>query len=296
MARPMKRALGETPAAWAFVLPATLLILGLSLLPMVWSLLLSFTDSDLVTSGRWVGMDNYERLLDDPAFRQSIRNTLIFTALYVPGSAGLGLLIAMALNRPRTKLIGIYRTCVIVPFVVSPAATGVLFAFICDARFGVANRILSAFGIPRQGFLEDPNTALYTLTGIGLWGGTGFCVIIFLAALQDIPPSLVEAARIDGAGRWNIFRHVTLPSVRPVTTFVVIWQSLVAMQLFDLVYATTRGGPLGSTAVVVYFIYNQAFKVFDAGYGAAAAYVLAVVLLALGGVRYLLTRARRRFA
>lgn len=288
-----RRVLGEHPTGWAFVLPATFLILGLSLLPMAWSLLISLTDSDLVTSGRWVGLDNYRRLAEDPAFHRAVRHTLVFTMLYMPLSVGLGLLIAVALNRPQTRLVGVYRTCVIVPFVVSPAATGVLFSFIFDARFGIANRVLSAFGVPRQGFLEDPHSALYTLTGIGLWGGLGFCVIIYLAALQDIPPQLVEAAKIDGAGHWMVFRHITLPSVRPVTTFLVVWQTLIALQLFDLIFATTRGGPLESTSVVVYFVYDQAFHVFDAGYGAAAAYVLAIAILALGAGRFLLPRLRR---
>jgi multiple sugar transport system permease protein len=130
-----------------------------------------------------------------------------------------------------------------------------------------------------QGFLTDPAQALLVLVGITLWSGTGFCVVVYLAALQDVPPSLVEAARLDGAGTWRVLRHVTLPAVTPVTAFLVLWQLITSLQVFDLVYVTTKGGPLGSTTVIVYFVWEQAFKNFTAGYGAASAYVLALALL-----------------
>jgi multiple sugar transport system permease protein len=131
------------------------------------------------------------------------------------------------------------------------------------------------------------------LVAITLWSGTGFCVVIFLAALQDVPATLIEAGRLDGAGRWQLLRHITLPAITPVTVFLVLWQTINSLQVFDLVYVTTRGGPLGSTTVIVYFIWEQAFKNFTAGYGAAAAYVLAVVLLVAAVV---LRLARRRTA
>ncbi len=119
------------------------------------------------------------------------------------------------------------------------------------------------------------------LVGISLWSGTGFCVVVYLAALQEVPASLVESARLDGAGRWQVLRHVTLPTLTPITVFLVLWQTIQSLQVFDLVYVTTKGGPLGSTTVIVYFVWEQAFKSFTAGYGAAAAYVLAVGLLVI---------------
>jgi multiple sugar transport system permease protein len=279
-----RRVLGDHPGGWGFVLPATVLVLGMSVLPMVWSFLLSLTDSDLVSAGHWVGMRNYRHLVHDPAFRAALRHTFVFTAAYVPLSVGLGLALALLLNR-RVRGIGLYRVCVFVPFVISPAAQGVLFSFVFDSRFGVANDLIGKAGVARQGFLDDPSQALYTLIGIALWGGAGFCVMVYLAALQDVPPQLMEAARIDGAGRWATFRHVILPALRPVTLFLVVWQTLGALQLFDLVFATTHGGPLQATTVAVYFVYDQAFQVFDAGYGAAAAYVLAVLIFAIGAAQ-----------
>ncbi|MFE6887116.1 carbohydrate ABC transporter permease [Streptomyces sp. NPDC057694] len=272
---PLRR--GETATAWAYISPAVLIILGLSVVPVLWSLLLSFQADDLVTPSRWVGLDNYRALRQDPHFGEAVWNTLRYTALYVPLSIGLGLALGLALNR-RIRLVGLYRTLFFVPFVVSATAQGVLFSFILDPEFGAANSVLHHLGISPQGFLSDPGQALLVLVAISLWSGTGFCVVVFLAALQDVDPSLIEAARLDGAGRRHLLRHVTLPALTPVSVFLLVWQTINALQVFDLVYVTTKGGPLGSTTVIVYFIWEQAFKNFTAGYGAAAAYVLALGL------------------
>ncbi|WP_240555765.1 carbohydrate ABC transporter permease, partial [Streptomyces albus] len=188
----------EEATAWLFVSPAVLIILGLSVLPVVWSLLLSFQANDLVTPSRWVGLDNYRALAADPHFSEAVRNTLVYTVLYVPLSLVGGLVLALALNR-RIRLVGIYRTLIFVPFVVSATAQGVLFSFILDPEFGAANSLLARMGLSTQGFLTDPGQALAVLVGITLWSGTGFCVVVYLAALQDVPQSLIEAARLDGA-------------------------------------------------------------------------------------------------
>ena len=283
---------GSTPTAWLFVAPAVVVILGLSIGPMIWSLLLSFQSADLVTPARWLGWHNYQVLATDPTFRRAVEHTLGYTALFVPLSIVGGLGLALALNR-RIRLIGLYRTLIFVPFVVSAASQGVLFSFVFDAQFGIANSLLSRLGLPTQGFFADPNEALVLLVAIGLWSGVGFCVIIFLAALQDIPPELREAAIVDGAGRGAVLRHVVLPALRPVLVFLLVWQTIQALQVFDLVYVTTKGGPLGSTVVIVYFVWDQAFQLFQAGYGAAAAYVLAAVLLAAGLLLRLYQRIRK---
>ncbi|HTI23770.1 MAG TPA: sugar ABC transporter permease [Kutzneria sp.] len=285
-----RRRHGETATAWTYLSPSVVVIIGLSVVPVVWSLLLSFRASDLVTPSRFVGLDNYAALAKDPNFAQSVGNTLLYTVCYVPLSIVLGLALALALNR-RIRFVGLYRTMFVVPFVISATAQGVLFSFVLDPQFGVANSVLHHLGVSPQGFLTDPAQALLVLVAITLWSGTGFCVVIFLAALQDVPATLLEAGRLDGAGRWQLLRHITLPAIAPVTVFLVLWQTINSLQVFDLVYVTTRGGPLGSTTVIVYFIWEQAFRNFTAGYGAAAAYVLAVVLLAVAVV---LRVARRR--
>jgi len=289
---PDRRQRSQTGTAWLFISPAVLIILGLGIVPVLWSLLLSFQANDLVTPSRWVGLENYDALVQDPKFGQAVGNTLVYTALYVPLSVVLGLALALVLNQ-RIRLVGLYRTLMFVPFVVSATAQGVLFSFILDPEFGVANSLLHRLGLSTQGFLTDPGQALFVLVGITLWSGTGFCVVVYLAALQDVPSSLVEAARLDGAGRWQVLRHVVLPTLTPITVFLVLWQVIQALQVFDLVYVTTKGGPLGSTTVIVYFVWEQAFKSFTAGYGAAAAYVLAVALLVIAVVFRFARRAPR---
>ncbi|MFJ5274284.1 carbohydrate ABC transporter permease [Streptomyces sp. NPDC088358] len=288
-----RRARRETATAWGFIGPAVVVILGLGIVPVLWSLLLSFRADDLVTPGRWVGLDNYRALTEDPGFHTAVSNTLLYTALYVPLSLVGGLALALALNR-RLRLIGLYRTLVFIPFVVSATAQGVLFSFILDPEFGVANSLLHQLGISPQGFLSDPDQAIYLLVLISLWSGVGFCVVVYLAALQDVPPELVESARIDGAGRALILRHIVLPTLTPVTVFLLLWQVITALQVFDLIYVTTKGGPLGSTTVVVYFVWQQAFQTFTAGYGAAAAYVLAAALMVVGAALRVVRRRQSR--
>jgi multiple sugar transport system permease protein len=283
----------EAATAWTFVAPSVVIILGLSAVPVVWSLLLSFQTNDLVTPSRWSGLDNYRALAQDPHFSEAVRNTLLYVVLYVPLSMALGLMLALALNR-RIRLVGLYRTLIFVPFVVSATAQGVLFSFILDPEFGAANAVLHHLGISPQGFLTDPSQALLVLVAITLWSGTGFCLVVYLAALQDVPPSLIEAALLDGANRRQVLRYVTLPTLTPVSVFLVLWQTINALQVFDLVYVTTKGGPLGSTTVIVYFIWEQAFKNGAAGYGAAAAYVLAVVLGLTAGILRIVRRRERR--
>ena len=304
-----RRTRGEGATAWAFVSPSVLIILGLSVVPVLWSLLLSFQANDLVSPSRWVGFANYRALSADPAFKAAVEHTLVYTALYVPLSVIGGLGIALMLDR-MIRFISLYRTLVFVPFVawlmrerpedlglavpfvVSAAAQGVLFSFVLDPEFGAANSLLHKLGLPAQGFFSDPGQALYLLVAISLWSGTGFCVIVYLAALQGVPGELVEAARIDGAGRFGVLRYVVFPTLTPVTVFLVLFQTINALQVFDLVFVTTKGGPLGSTTVIVYFIWEKAFKAFTAGYSAAAAYALAVALL-LAGLALQLYQRRR---
>ena len=260
-------------AGWAFAGPSVVIVLGLSFIPMIWAAYLSLTDSNLVSPGHFIGFANYAALAKDPLLRQAFTNTLLLAVLYLPIGLAAGLGVAILLNQ-KIKLIGFYRTCFLVPFVASTAAEGILFGFIFDPNFGIVNAGLQAVGLPRQGFLQDPSQALAVLAIVYFWTQFGFNIVIYLAALQDIPQEVLEAASIDGAGRWAKFWHVTLPTVRPVTIFLLVWGLIDVFQFFDLVYTTTRGGPLNSTLTLVYYIWELAFNFFTAGYGAAVAYVL----------------------
>lgn len=274
------RAIRRSLTGWAFAGPATLVVVGLSIFPAVWAFFISRTKWNGIAPATDVGWRNYQRIVSDPDAIAAARHTLTLTALFVPGSILLGILIAVALNQ-KIRLIGFYRTCIFVPYVASAAATGILASFVFNPQFGAANETLRRLGIPTQQFLENPGQALFVVCLIALWGEVGFTAVIFLAALQDIPRELVEAATVDGASGWRVFRHITLPELRPVTVFAAIWQTITAMQLFDLIYTTTRGGPLNSTQTVVYYIYELAFQTQRLGYGAAVAYLLFAVTMLL---------------
>jgi multiple sugar transport system permease protein len=258
---------------WAFAGPSVIIVLGLSFIPMIWAAYLSLTDSNLVSPGHFIGLANYTALAKDPMLRQAFTNTLLLAVMYLPIGLAAGLGVAILLNQ-KIKIIGFYRTCFLVPFVASAAAEGILFGFIFDPDFGIVNAGLQAVGLPRQGFLQDPSQALAVLAIVYFWTQFGFNIVIYLAALQDIPQEVMEAASIDGAGRWARFWHVTVPTIRPVTIFLLVWGLIDVFQFFDLVYTTTRGGPLNSTLTLVYYIWELAFNFFTAGYGAAVAYVL----------------------
>jgi len=277
----VRRALGSDHlAGWMFVAPAVVLIGIFGLVPIAWSAIMSFQANDLVSAPSWVGLANYQALAKDPAFIASVRHTLVYTALFVPLSVAGSLLVAWALNR---KLRGVrfYRLAVFVPVITSTVATGIIFLWLLDPVFGLVNYLLSLVGLPEQGFLQDTNQALLCIVVMTVWGWLGFDVIIYLAALQGIPQELMEAAQIDGAGKWSSFRNVVLPFLRPATLFLVVWSTISALQLFDEIYVTTRGGPLGATTVIVYYLYQQAFQFFNAGYGAAIAYVLFMAILVI---------------
>ena len=270
-ARRRKRA--DNTAGWLFAGPSVLIVLGLSFIPMAWALWLSLTNSDLVSGGHFIGFANYRALVDDPLLKKAFVNTMLFSILYLPAGLFGGLLVAIMLNR-KIKGIGFYRTCFLVPFIASSAAEGLLFGFIFDPDFGVVNSIFEKVGIPSQRFLTDPSQALPVLAIVYFWTQFGFNIVIYLAALQDIPQEVMEAAAIDGARRWATFRSIILPTVRPVTVFLVVWGLIDTFQFFDLVFTTTKGGPLHSTITLVYYIWQLAFNFFTAGYGAAVAYVL----------------------
>jgi len=281
------RAARRTGTGWAFVAPATFIVLGLSIFPAGWALLLSLEKWNGFSPATFVGLQNYQALFADPEMWAAVGNTALYTVLFVPASIFVGLFLAVALNR-KIRLIGLYRTAIFVPFVASAAATGILSTYLFSPQFGLVNNVLRVLHLPTQGWLEDQHQAMLVIALMSLWGSAAFTTVIYLAALQDVPAELLESARIDGAGRWKSFWYVVWPQLGPVTTFSVIWQTIGAIQLFDLVYTTTRGGPLDSTKTVVYFLWEKAFQTQQFGYGSAVAYVLFFVtlLITIGVVIY----------
>src|SRR5919197_2228866 len=273
-----RRALQSDHASgWAFAFPAVLLIVVFGIVPIVWAALMSFQRTKLLSSPGWIGLQNYRALGKDPLFKTSIVHAVIYTALFVPLSVGGGLFAAVALNR-RIRGIRLYRLAVFVPVVASTIATAIMFLWLFDPNFGLANWLLGKVGLGPFRFFDSPNGALYALVAMTVWGWIGFDVIIYLAALQGIPVELIEAAEIDGASTWSQFRNVTIPLLGPATLFLVVWSTINGLQLFDEVFFLTRGGPGTATYVPVLYLYLLAFSQGIAGYAAAIAYVLFVVI------------------
>jgi multiple sugar transport system permease protein len=287
---PVRTRLLSQLTGWSFVLPASAIVVGLSIFPAGWAFLISRQKTNLITPSESVGWGNYQLLVDDPGVWSAVRHTMFFGALYVPVSIVTGVLLAVALNRP-LRFQWFYRTCIFVPFVASAAATGILANFVFDPDFGLANNLLRVLGLPKQGFLADTHEAMIVLVVISLWGSIGFNVVIYLAALQDVSQDVVEAAIVDGASPWQVFWHVTMPELRPVTVFTTVWQTIEALQLFDLVYTTTKGQPLDSTVTIVFYLYREAFQLFHYGYGSAIAY--AVFAVTMGITAFMIWYSRR---
>ena len=276
-------------SGWLFVSPAVVFIGLFGVVPIVWAFIISFQDNSLVTSGSWIGLANYRRLLHDPAMAASVRRTVEYTLMFVPLTLFGALAVAVALNR-RLHGMRFYRTAVFAPVVTSTVATAIMFSWLLDPYFGIVNIFLNKLGLPSQGFFQSPSQALPSMVIVTFWGWLGFAVVIYLAALQGIPRELIEAAEIDGATRWRAFWRVQFPLLGPTTLFLVIWLTINALQLFDEIYVITRGGPLQSTTVVVYYLFQQAFAFFQAGYATAIAYVVFLAILVLTIVQLLIGR------
>ena len=286
----------EQFTGWAFVAPGAVIILLFGAVPIVWSAVMSFQRNNLLTGNTpYVGLRNYRLMLHDPAVGQAIQHTFVYTALFVPGAMIVGLFLAVAMNR-KIRFISLYRTAAYATMAISTISEAIVFIWLFDPSYGVVNYFLSWFGVPPQQFINSPSQALYVIVIMTIWGWTGFAVVIYLAALQGVPQHLTEAAAIDGAGPWQAFRRVTLPLLSPASLFLAVWLTINALQLFDEVYVTTKGGPLHATTVVVFYLYQQAFQFFAAGYGAAMAYVLFAAILLLTLLQLWIGRRRVHYA
>jgi multiple sugar transport system permease protein len=282
----------EQFSGWAFVTPAAAIIILFGAVPIVWSAVMSFQRNNLLSPNTpFVGLSNYRAMVHDPIVAQAIEHTLVYTALFVPGTMIVGLLLAVAMNR-KIRFISLYRTAAYATMAISTISEALVFIWLFDPSYGIVNYFLGLFGVPPQQFLNSPSEALYVIVIMTIWGWTGFAVVIYLAALQGVPQTLLEAAAIDGAGPWRTFRRVTLPLLSPASLFLAVWLSINALQLFDEVYLSTMGGPLNATTVLVYYLYEQAFQDFNFGYASAIAYLLFIVIIVITAIQF---RVGRRF-
>ncbi|HEU5472289.1 MAG TPA: sugar ABC transporter permease [Actinophytocola sp.] len=283
-------------AAWGFALPFMALFVAFMAGPVAASLAISFTDlrgTDLrdPLSVNLVGFDNYVRLFGDEVFHQALTNTAVFVAGSVPLTIGAALAVALALSRGITRLRTFFRVGYYLPVVTSIVAVAVVWRFLLQPETGLVNSALRGIGIDGPHWLDQPGTAMGSLIVMTAWRGMGFVMVVFLAGLQAIPRTMYEAADIDGATRWQQFRYVTLPLLRPTMLFAVVITTIGQLQYLEEPFVMTRGGPLNSTLSVSMNVYNQ-FGFGNYGYASAMAYLLFVVILALTAVWFRLLRSR----
>ena len=282
-------------ASRLFVAPALLVIGVFFFLPVVAALAVSFTDFDIYALAdfgnmRFVGLQNYARLLETPLFWQAFGNTLYFVVIGVPLSVGTSLGLALLLHSRLVRLRGLFRTALFAPVVTTLVAVAVIWRYLFNTQYGLINYALGGLGIERIDWLGDPTWAMPAIIVFAVWKNFGYNMLILLAGLQAIPEELYEAARIDGASFWRRFRHVTLPMLGPVMAMVNILTIAGYFQLFAEPYVMTQGGPLQSTVSVLYFMYEEGFKWWNLGSASAVAFMLFLFILALTAVQLRLAR------
>jgi multiple sugar transport system permease protein len=264
-------------AGWWFLAPALVHSAIFVVIPAIMVIVLGFTDYSFGGAPKWLGFENFVKLMSDDSFLAAFVNTILYAIIVVPLGMAIALLVALGLNQ-RIRGLGFFRTAYYIPTVTATVAVGVVWLWIFNPGAGLANGVLSLFGLEPASWLVSPTLALPSLMVIGIWQGIGAKMIIYLAGLQGVPTQLVEAATIDGAGKWTVFWNVTWPSLAPAQFFVLITSIVSTFQVFDLVYVTTRGGPGVATNVLVFDVYNNAFQALHLGYASAETVIMMLLI------------------
>jgi multiple sugar transport system permease protein len=277
-------------ALWGylFISPNFLIVLVFTIFPVFFSLYMSLTDWNILSQPNFIGLENYREILSDNVARQTLFNTFYFTVVSVPLNVIITLVLAVLLNQ-KIRGITIFRTAYYLPVISASVAISLMFMWIL-ANNGLLNQMLTGIGLQPVRWLTDPKIALNSVIGVTIWRGLGLNMIIFLAALQDIPHELIEAAAIDGANAVQRFIKVIVPLISPVIFFVTITSVIGSFQSFDLVYNMTHGGPGRATTVIGYYIWQQAFNYLHMGYGAALAYIVFGAILILTLIQWVLRK------
>lgn len=281
---------------WAFAAPFVVLFGLFMAFPIIASFVLSFTSFGLrdlqnPIGATFVGLQNYLELFSDPTFWTSLANTVYFVVVGVPLTLIFGLLIANALNRGVTRFRTAFRVGYYLPVITSIVAIAVVWRFLLNPDVGLINMLLGALGIQGPAWLADPGLAMPSIIAMAVWRNLGFAMIVFLAGLQAIPAVLYEAASIDGAGRWQSFRFVTIPMLRPTILFMTVITTIGYLQLFEEPFVMTGGGPLDKTLSVTMYMYQQGFTFFHQGYASAIAYVLFVIVAIVAFLQFKFLRS-----
>ena len=280
--------LRRIPAHWLLLSPALFFVAAMALFPLVYSFVLSFREWKLarsVTPGDWVGFQNYWYLLtDDPDFLEAIQVTSVFVVSNVLATLLVALGAALLLNKAG-RINTFARVLLILPFVMSPALVGISFRFFLNGEYGIVHYLIGLVfpSMVDTIWLADSTLAMVAVVAADVWHWAPYMTLVMLGGLASIPKETEEAARIDGASAWAVFRDVTLPQLLPVISVVLVLKTVFALKAFDIIFTLSNGGPGRSTQTLAYFVYETAFNYYDMGYAAAAAYILTAVLLVTSG-------------
>lgn len=289
----------RSAAAWIFLSPAIGVIGVFFVIPVLAAFVLSFTDFDIYALGNWeyirfVGFQNYLRILDTPLFWTALKNTFYFVLVGGPLSVAVSLGTALMLNSKLARFKSLYRTIYFLPVVSSLIAVAIIWRYLYHPAHGLLNYLLSFFDIAPVDWLGDTAIAMPAIIIMAVWKNFGYNMLIFIAGLQNIPEDLYEAAHLDGANAWQQFRDITLPMLKPTSVFVVMITIIGYFQLFAEPYVMTQGGPLNSTTSIVFLMYEQGFRWWSMGYAAAIAFVLFIIILFFTMLQMLLQRSVKR--
>jgi len=283
--------------AWLFTAPVLAITALVFVLPTALALALSVTDYSIYALADWanlrfVGLGNFTGLMATPLFWRALANTALFAVLGVPMAIGASLASALLVADATVRWKPLWRVLLFAPYVTSVVATAVVWRFLFNARFGLINRALATFGVAPVDWLGDPHTSIPAILVFVTWKIFGYNMIVFTAALSAVPAELMEAARLDGAGRFGRFRHVTLPAIGPTLLLAAVMSVAGFLQIFAEPYVMTLGGPAQSTTTILYFMFDEGFKWWNLGQASAVAFVLFLMILALTIVQ---TRIGRRY-
>ena len=286
----------EKLTGMGLALPATLLLLLTSIVPLAVLVVLSFTDYDLGNVDlRFIGLANFQKALADPVFRRALWNTFVYVAIVLPGAVGFGLVIAILVHG-RTRTRSFYEVVYFLPVTSTLIAMAFVWAFLLHPKLGPVNALLGAIGFPPLAFLSDPALVLPTLAVIGIWQLVGFNMVLFLAGLTAIPKDLYDAAEIDGcANPLDRFLTITWPLLGPTTMFVIVTTSIAAFKVFDTVAVMTHGGPMGASEVLLYSVYLEGFQYFHTAYAAALTIVFLVFILVFSVIQTMVLDRRTHY-
>ncbi|MCL5257295.1 MAG: sugar ABC transporter permease [Chloroflexi bacterium] len=277
--------------AYLFLSPNLLFFFIFLVIPFFWVLWLTFNSGGILTPTKFVGLQNWSRVLQDPTAWRSLLNTLYYMAIAIPTVFAIGMGLALLLKRT-TKFVTPIRAMIYFPTLAPIVVGALLWIFVVHPDFGLFNTMLRLLGLPIVNWLGNPATALPTIASLEVWRGSGYWTVLFLAALLALPTELFDAAKIDGAGAIRRFWHLTLPLLRPTWLFAIVMATIWNFQLFDSVYILTDGGPNYSTATAVWYIYKNTFQFDKPGYGAAMSFFLLIITLVLAVVELRLMRKK----